>query len=178
MRFTVLCSFRVSQVGLTFLLFILLTACTPSLEPAGQAGQEGTQEVVSANQPEVLWTAQVSRVERYQGSYQGESGSAVVQDGQVLELKLSNHAFTDTVGFYENSLDSPPMLLSYIGAGLFPRRAVVTFDNDLPAPSFAGEAETNFVIEDGFVTGSLRFTGQDDIGQQVDVVVENIRVTY
>ena len=65
-------------------MIVLLSACAPVLEVLEGEGQ---------SQAPVLWTAQVSRVERYAGPYQGEQGSATVQDGRVLELELSNRAF-------------------------------------------------------------------------------------
>ena len=47
-----------------------------------------------------------------------------------------------------------------------------------PFVHFTGEAETDFVLEGDYLTGSLRVSGQDDVGQVVNVVVENLRVLY
>ena len=153
------------------MLFFTLGACAPILE---------VLEEDSSSQAQALWTAQVSRVERYAGQYQGEQGSATVQDGQVLELELSNRAFGGSARFSDGSLDSPPMRVSYSGGGFFEGQATATFAGAGISEYvfFIGEAEPNLVVENGLVTGSLRFTGSDDVGQVMDVVVENIRVPY
>ena len=153
------------------ILFMLLVGCAPVLE---------VLEGESQSQAEPLWTAQVSRVEAYAGLYQGEQGSATVQDGQVLELELSNRAFGGSARFSNDSLDSPPMRISYTGGGFFEGQATATFEGAgfSEYVFFIGETEPNLVAENGLVTGSLRFTGSDDDGQLIDVVVENIRVPY
>ena len=151
-----------------FLLILLLIACAPVLE------------VLEGAQADPLWTAQVSRVERYAGQYQGEQGSATVQDGRVLELELSNLAFSGSGRFRDSSLNSSPMRVSYSGGGFFEGQATATFEGAGISEYvfFIGEAEPNLVAENGLVTGSLRFTGSDDVGQVLEVVVENIRVPY
>ena len=72
------------------------------------------------------------------------------------------------------------MRISYSGGGFFEGQFTATFEGDgsLDYVFFIGEAEPNLVAENGFVTGSLRFTGSDDVGQVLEVVVENIRVPY
>ena len=154
-----------------FATFVVLSACAPVLEVLEGGSAEPTQP---------LWTAQVSRVEAYAGLYQGERGSATVQDGRVLELELSNFAFTGSDRFGSGGLDSPPMRISYTGGGFFEGQATATFEGTgfSEYVFFIGETEPNLVAENGFVTGSLRFTGSDDVGQLIDVVVENIRVPY
>ncbi len=159
------------------LLLILLSACAPTLEPQTQS-QVDASPVPRAN---VLWTAQVSGVERYAGAYQGERGEATVQDGQVLELELSNNVFFDLARFTDGSVESPPMNLTYRGGGLLSGTASVVFEGVGSLGErrfFSGEAETNFVLEGDYVTGSLRLSGQDNVGQVVNVVVENLRVPY
>ena len=153
------------------LLVLLLASCAPVLE---------VLEGESQSQADPLWTAQVSRVEAYAGTYQGEQGNATVQDGRVLELELSNRAFLGSDRFSDGSLDSPPMRISYSGGGFFEGQATATFEGAgfSNYVFFIGEAEPNLVAENGLVTGSLRFTGSDDVGQVMDVVVENIRVPY
>ena len=79
------------------MLFFTLGACAPILEAL---------EEDSSPQAQPLWTAQVSRVEAYAGLYQGEQGSATVQDGRVLELELSNRTFGGSARFSDDSLDS------------------------------------------------------------------------
>ena len=152
-------------------LLVLLVGCAPVLEAL---------EGATSPQAEPLWTAQVSRVEAYAGLYQGEQGNATVQDGRVLELELSNLAFSGFGRFSDSSLDSPPMRVSYSGGGFFEGQATATFEGGGIANYvfFTGTAEPNLVAENGLVTGSLRFTGSDDVGQVLDVVVENIRVPY
>ena len=72
------------------------------------------------------------------------------------------------------------MSLSYSGGGFFEGMVTATFEGAgfSNYVFFTGTAEPNLVAEDGFVTGSLRFTGSDEVGQVLDVVVENIRVPY
>ena len=72
------------------------------------------------------------------------------------------------------------MRISYTGGGFFEGQATATFEGGgfSNYVFFIGEGETNLTAESGLVTGSLRFTGTDDVGQVMDVVVENIRVPY
>ena len=160
-----------------FILYILLAACAPTLEPQTV---EATNSSVSTG-ADALWTAQVSGVERYAGQYQGERGEATVQDGQVLELTLSNDAFSGMARFNDESVDSPPFNLSYRGGGLLAGKVSVTFAamNSVNTPTlYIGDAETSFVLTNGRVTGSLRFEGSNDVGQVVTVVVEDLQVPY
>ena len=162
---------KFSRFLILFATLAVLNACAPILEVI---------EGATSPQAEPLWTAQVSRVEAYAGLYQGEQGSATVQDGRVLELELSNRAFGGSDRFSDGSLDSPPMRVSYSGGGFFEGQATATFEGAGISEYvfFIGEGEPNLVAENGFVTGSLRFTGSDDVGQVMVVVVENIRVPY
>ena len=96
-----------------------------------------------------------------------------MQDGRVLEF--SNRAFSGTARFSDDNLDSAPMRLSYSGGGFFKGQATATFEGVRGYAIFVGEAESNLVAENGLVTGSLHFTGTDDVGQMLEVVVENIR---
>ena len=158
-------------------LVLWVAACAPALEPQA----EGQADASPAPQANILWTAQVSGVERYAGAYQGERGEAVVQDGRVLELELSNNVFFDLARFDERSVESPPLNLTYRGGGLLAGTASVVFEGVGSLGErrfFTGEAETDFVLEGGYVTGSLRFSGQDDVGQVVSVAVEDLRVPY
>ena len=160
-----------------FAVVVLLVACAPTLEPQ-VAGQVDASPAPRAN---VLWTAQVSGVERYAGAYGGERGEATVQDGRVLELTLSNNVFFDLARFTDGSVESLPMNLTYRGGGLLAGTASVVFEGVGSLGErrfFTGEAETDFVLEGDYVTGSLRFSGRDDVGQVVSVVVENLRVPY
>ncbi len=159
-----------------FVPLVLFGACAPTLEPQA----EGQADASPAPRANVLWTAQVSGVERYAGAYGGERGEAVVQDGRVLELELSNNTFFDLARFDERSVESPPMNLTYRGGPLAGTASVV-FEGVGSLGErrfFTGEAETDFALEGGYVTGSLRFSGQDDVGQVVSVAVEDLRVPY
>ena len=104
---------------LIFVTVALLSACAPVLEVIEGATQ---------SQAPVLWTAQVSRVERYQGQYQGEQGNATVQDGRVLELELSNRAFGGSDRF-GGGLDSLPLRISYSGGGFFEGQVTAAFED-------------------------------------------------
>ena len=104
-----------------------------------------------------------------------------MQDGRVLELELSNNVFFDLARFTDGSVESPPLNLTYRGGGLLAGTASVVFEGVGSLGErkvFTGEAETDFVLEGDYVTGSLRFSGRDDVGQVVTVVVENLRVPY
>ena len=181
---------------LTLLILLLLSGCTlPGTIPSEQASpatanlSDATTTRSQPSQrdseplPERLWAASVTGSDRWAGIYQGEQGFAVMQDGQLLELNLTNLAMG--MGRFTKSLTSEPMLLDFktqaaltpfVGATL---RYSNPSDIDRVNASFIGVGEpleTDVRVEDGRLRGTLRFELKNGIGETVQISLYDLNV--
>ena len=169
--------------------FGLLIACTPSTTAAGTTDAGINQGAATQEQEDgealVRWTATVSGAERWSGSFQGESGSAIVQDGTLLELDLSNRVYAGGAryGLGGPALDSEPFMLTLQtqeltgpGGGAILKYGLA--DSGIPEDAyFAGPlTDLNLSVGEGVVSGTAVLEMRNSPGETVEVRIEFVDV--
>ena len=163
----------------------LLVACAPTTSTAGTGDPETTQNAAAAERDDaetlVRWTATVTGAERWSGTFRGEAGAAIVQDGELLELELSNRVYSGAAryGLGGPTVQSEPFMLtvqtqalSGPGGGAILKYGLA--DGGIPEDAyFAGPlGNLELSIGEGEVSGSAVFEMRNSPGETVTVAVE------
>ena len=169
-------------------VFAVLTACSPTMSGGTGSTATSSQESQQADENDeeavAIWTATVTGAERWSGSFQGEQGNAIVQDGKVLELELTNRVFDGWALYFDSpTVDSDPAMISLdnesiVGAtgGAILKHG--SAQGSIPQNAYFGGTivSQDLVVGENSVSGSFVLALKNEPGETVEVRVEFVDV--